>query len=48
MFGQRFHPARAEIGAVSRLRGYWVLLASADSSFVTGIELAVDGGMAQI
>ena len=39
---------RGEIGRPEEIAGAALFLASSDSSFVTGIELFVDGGVAQI
>jgi NAD(P)-dependent dehydrogenase (short-subunit alcohol dehydrogenase family) len=36
------------VGAADEVAGTAVFLASADSSFITGSEIAVDGGLAQV
>jgi NAD(P)-dependent dehydrogenase (short-subunit alcohol dehydrogenase family) len=38
----------ARMGASEEIATVALFLASSDSSFVTGIELFVDGGMAQV
>jgi NAD(P)-dependent dehydrogenase (short-subunit alcohol dehydrogenase family) len=42
------HIPLRRIGAADEVAGTAVFLASSDSSFITGSEIAVDGGLAQI